>query len=213
MADQKDETAVGTCVRPPNGPNSEYFPNVPVTTHENRRALFYDDLLRGKTVLIQFMSIKDDDVYRFTANIAKVQKFLGDRLGKDVFIYSITTDPEHDRPRDLAAFAEKHGAQDGWLFLTGEPAVMQRLHGSLFARGAGAVGHEHGAGPMEDCSVGLLRYGNEAAGIWGSVPASTDPEWIAKRVSWIESREVPAGPFKRRGPTPLTATTSQGGPQ
>jgi protein SCO1/2 len=212
MADQKNETQSpgGTCVRPPNGPNAEYFPNLPVTTHENRKALFYDDLLRGKTVLIQFMSIKDDDTYRFTANIAKVQQLLGDRLGRDVFIYSITTDPANDRPRDLAALAEKHGAQDGWLFLTGEPAVLQRIQGSFFARNAPVGAHDHAE--MEDCSIGVIRYGNEAAGTWSSCPAHTDPEWIAQRVSWVQSRDVPVG-FKRRGPAPLPETITQGDPQ
>jgi len=77
-----------------------------VITHENRKALFYDDLLRGKTVLIHFMSIRGDRDYRLVANIAKVQKYLQNRLGRDVFIYSITVDPVNDTPDALADFAE-----------------------------------------------------------------------------------------------------------
>ena len=47
------------CVRPANGPNAGYFPNVVVLTHESRRALFYDDLLRGRTVAVHFFSTRD----------------------------------------------------------------------------------------------------------------------------------------------------------
>jgi protein SCO1/2 len=188
------------CVRPRSGPKSDYFPNVVVVTHEGQKALFYDDLLRGKTVMVNFMSIKGDQVHRTTENLAKVQLFLGDRLGRDVFIYSITVDPEHDTPRALSALAEKYSAGPGWLFLTGEPGAIQALRDRFFAPGAG---HEHGNDPIEDCSMGLIRYGNEAAGLWGSVPGIADPKWIAQRFSWIETRQPPVGQPRRRGPAPL----------
>ena len=125
--------AVENCARPINGPNAEYFPNVVVVTHENRKALFYDDLLRGKTVMVNFMSVNDDAELKMTASLAHVQRFLGDRLGRDVFMYSITTDPEHDTPRVLAAFAERHGVRPGWLFLTGQPGAVQTLKSRFFA--------------------------------------------------------------------------------
>src|SRR4030081_2960035 len=101
------------CVSPPNGPKSEYFPNVLVVTHENRKALFYDDLLRGKTVLINFMSSNDEMSFRFAENLRKVQQFIGPRLGRDVFIYSITIDPQNDTPEKLERFAARHGARPG----------------------------------------------------------------------------------------------------
>src|ERR1051326_7784403 len=155
------------CRRPLNGPNAAYFPNVVVVTHENRRALFYDDLLRGKLALVNFMSIKDDALYRATEKLVQVQSHLGDRLGKDVFMYSITVDPPHDTPQALAEFAERHGAQPGWLFLTGTQGAVDSLRGRFFAHPSG---HLHNAGAAEDCSLGMIRYGNEAVGLWGSVP-------------------------------------------
>jgi protein SCO1 len=185
------------CVSPPNGPKSEYFPNLVVVTHENRRALFYDDLLRGKTVLINFMSIKDESRLRISENISKVQRHIGPRLGKDVFLYSITADPVNDTPEALERFAAMHNAQPGWLFLTGDPAAIQRIKDSLFARG---TAHQHEA--AEDCSAAMIRYGNEAVGLWGSVPSASRPEWIAQRVSWVESRPMPTRPFRRKGPVP-----------
>src|ERR1044072_1519633 len=59
----KDSAEDCECERPPSGPYSAYFPNVVVVTHEGRRALFYNDLLRGKTVLVNCMSIANDAAY------------------------------------------------------------------------------------------------------------------------------------------------------
>lgn len=193
------------CVRPPNGPGAAYFPNVVVRTHEGRQALFYNDLLRGKIVLVNCMSVRHDETYPVTANLVRAQRLLGERAGRDVFIYSITVEPERDTPRALAAFAERHGVGNGWLFLTGTPDVVEALRDRLFVHGAG---HRHGSAPARDCSLGLVRYGNERVGLWGSVPAKTDPEWIVKRVSWITPPERTATKPVRRGPTTTKAVKS-----
>lgn len=187
------------CARPNRGPYADYFPNVVVNTHEGNKVLFYDDLLRGKIVMINCVSVESEAVYPVMENLAKVQRILGDRIGRDVFMYSITVDPEHDSPRVLKAFAQKHGIRPGWLLLTGKPDVIHFLQGRLFFR---AGGHSHGSRVVQDCSKGLIRYGNEAVGLWGSVPVKTEPEWIAKRISWVEVRPQLAGPPRRRGPAP-----------
>lgn len=202
MADQnvQDQNEPQDCGRPSTGPKSAYFPDLVLVTHENKKALFYDDLLKGKTVLVHFMSIREDRQFRIGENIAKVQKHLGARLGKDVFIYSITSDPLHDTPAALRAYGERHGARPGWVFLTGQPSAIQGVRDKLFAHGSG---HDHGA-MLEDCSMAMIRYGNEATGLWGSVPSTTDPEWIAKRISWVQSKPaLPEGKFKRKGPFPV----------
>ena len=185
------------CTRPGGGRYAEYFPNVVVHTHEGRKALFYHDLLRGKTVLINCMSVKNEALYPVTANLVEVQRLLGERSGRDVFMYSLTLDPENDTPRVLRAFAEKHGVRLGWFFLSAKPDDVQLLRGRLFAHDT----TQHGSAVVRDCSAGLVRYGNEAVGLWGSVPVKAEPEWIVKRLSWVETRPAPAvGTFKRRGP-------------
>jgi protein SCO1/2 len=192
-------------MRSGGGPYAEYFPNVVVHAHDGRKALFYHDLLRGKTVLVNCMSLKNEAVYSATTNLVEVQRLLGERLGRDVFMYSLIVDPENDTPRVLRAFAEKHGIRPGWLFLSGRTDDMQLLRSRLFAHDAT---HQHGAAQVRDCSMGLVRYGNEAVGLWGSVPAKSEPEWIVKRLSWVESRTfAPAvSTFKRRGPTAKAPT-------
>jgi protein SCO1/2 len=216
--DSKDSAEDCECVRPPGGPYSAYFPNVVVVTHEGRRALFYNDLLRGRVVLVNCMSIANDAAYPVTENLARVQRLLGERAGRDVFIYSITVDPVRDTPRALAEFAEARGVGPGWLFLTGTSETVDTLRGRLFAD---AGGHAHHKGGAQDCSMGLVRYGNEAVGVWGSVPAKTDPEWIVRRLSWVTPREhapraaAHAGrasvTFKRRGPHPVSPKDTRRG--
>ena len=64
-------------------------------------------------------------------NLVQVQKALGDRLGREVFIYSITVDPEHDTSAILKKYSEELGAKPGWSFLRGKvediSALRQRL--------------------------------------------------------------------------------------
>lgn len=197
------EDAPCECAPPRRGPYADYFPNVVVHTHDGRRALFYNDLLRGKTVLVNCMSVAGEAVHRSTANLVRVQRLLGEGGGREVFLYSITVEPERDTPRSLAAFAEAQGVGPGWLFLTGKPDVIHALRERLFADRAAPThtrGHAHPPA-REDCSLGLVRYGNEAVGLWGAVPAQTDPAWIVRRLSWVKSRRPPAGPFTRRGPS------------
>lgn len=192
------------CVRPLNGPYAHHIPNVVVRSHDDRNALFYNDLIRGRTVMINCMSTTNEQSLRACANLAKVQDALGNRLGRDLFMYSITVDPEHDTPRVLKAFAEKHRARPGWLFLTGDRTEIELLRSRLFiSQGGHNVNHDHNQ--IEDCSLALIRYGNEAVGLWGSVPAKNDPKSIAMRLSWIESAGAPVRPLRRGGPAPLVA--------
>src|SRR6476659_11482565 len=65
------------------------FPNVTLTTHEGKKVKFYDDLLKDKIVIINFMYVKCEGTCPgTTANLAKVQKLLSNRVGKDIFMYS-----------------------------------------------------------------------------------------------------------------------------
>lgn len=201
VTEPQQNKALQDCSRPLNGPYAYRFPNVVVHTHEGEKALFYDDLLRGKLVLINCMSIRNEAQYPITSNLAKLQRLLGNKVGRDVFMYSITVDPANDTPQALKTFAEKHQAQPGWLFLTGDRGVTELLRARLFD--SGIRQHEHGTGPIEDCSLALLRYGNEAVGLWGSVPAKSKPASIAMRLSWIEFGSATAATPRRGGPLPL----------
>src|SRR5688572_2395678 len=99
---------------------ARHLPNVEFRTQDNRRVRFYDDLVKGKKVLINFMYTECSETCpRTTANLVKVQNALGDRVGRDVFFLSITLKPDHDTPERLRTYASEHGCRPGWSFLTG----------------------------------------------------------------------------------------------
>jgi protein SCO1/2 len=77
-------------------------------TQDGKTVLFYDDLLKGKKVLLDFVfALCEDGCPLDTANMARVQKLLGSSVGKDIFMYSITLDPEHDTPKVLKEYADQ----------------------------------------------------------------------------------------------------------
>ena len=81
-----------------------HLPNVALVTHDGKPVRFYDDLVKDRKVVINFMytTCADGTCPITTANLVQVQKLLGDRVGRDVFFYSITLSPDQDTPVVLA---------------------------------------------------------------------------------------------------------------
>jgi protein SCO1/2 len=163
-------------------PAPQYFPNVSVTTHDGRTARFYEDLIKGRVVLLNFFYIHclDGQCPLQTANLKRVQALLGDRAGREVFMYSITLQPEVDRPRQLRQYVEAFGIGPGWQFLTGKPADIE-----LLRRRLGFVDPDPALDRDKSNHTGVLRYGNEAKSLWAACPALADPEEIVRAVRWV----------------------------
>src|ERR1700740_2797228 len=88
-----------------------YFPNVTLTTHEGKQVRFYDDLIKGKIVAIDLIYTTCKYACPLeTARLSQVAKLLGDRMGREVFFYSLTIDPDHDTPAVLKEYAAKYQA-------------------------------------------------------------------------------------------------------
>lgn len=166
------------------GPGARHFPNLLLHTHENQSVRFYDDLMKTKTVLLTFMYATCEGICpRTTSNLRKVQQRLGERAGRDVFLYSITLKPREDSPRVLARYAEMHGAGPGWLFLTGKPDDIELLRRKL-----GFVDPDP-VGALDVAShIGVILYGNERLNRWAACPALADAEQIYRSVLWMEGR-------------------------
>jgi len=113
--------SLGSSNPAPQGMGAGYFPNIPLVTHEGREVRFYDDLVAGKVVAINFIFTScPDSCPAETAKLVAVQRELGDRVGRDIFMYSISIDPEYDTPEVLKAYREKFAIKPGWTFLTGK---------------------------------------------------------------------------------------------
>ena len=113
--------------RPVGGFHRGYFPNPVLRTHDDERVRLYDDLLRGKTVLIHFFHVDCRDALCTVAteNLVQLQRLLGERCGRDVFMYSFTLAPDRDTPARLRHHRETHKVGPGWTFLTGTASDLE----------------------------------------------------------------------------------------
>jgi protein SCO1 len=102
-------------------PAQKYFTDVVLINQNGQRMRFYSDLLKGKIVIINtFFTTCTSVCPPMSKNLEKIQSWLGDRLGKDVHIISISVDPTTDTPPRLKDYAQKYNAKPGWFFLTGK---------------------------------------------------------------------------------------------
>src|SRR5215467_2717942 len=155
---------------------ADYFPNVLLTTQDGATVHFYDDLLKGKKVAINliYTSCKDECPLE-TARLVQVQQLLGDRVGRDVFFYSISIDPTRDTPAVLQAYAEKFHVGPGWLFLTGREDDIK-----LVAKKLG-LSRRSDARTRDGHSASLM-IGDEAGGQWMRNSAVDNPRFLAATI-------------------------------
>jgi protein SCO1/2 len=168
--------------------DGSFFPNVPLTTHQGRTVRFFDDLLKDKVVVLSFIYTSCPDACPLeTARLAQVQKLLGDRMGKDVFFYSISIDPRADTPAVLAAYARRHQAGPGWLFLTGAEADIKLIRTRLGLLAAGETG-------LRQHNLSLLM-GNQATGQWMKRSPFENPYMLATQIGdWLQNWKRPPRP-------------------
>ncbi len=166
---------------------ADYFPNVPLVTHEREIVRFFDDLIKEKVVVINFIFTRCPDVCPLeTARLLEVQKILGDRVGKDVFMYSITIEPDYDTPEVLKRYAKKFQIRPGWLFLTGKEADITMLRKKL-----GLWSEEDESGDLSAHTVNLIM-GNQSTGQWIKGSPFENPYILAEKIgNWLHNWKLP----------------------
>ena len=155
-----------------------YFTDTELIDQDGKPRRFYSDLIRGRKVLINFAFTSCKGVCpTMTANLARVQKLLGKRVGTEVTILTISVDPVNDTPAALKRYAAQFKAEPGWYFLTGAPEnvkeVLKRL-GGLAPR------------PEEHSAV--LLVGDAATGYWVKAAAVDKPESIVTLLDHIDDK-------------------------
>jgi protein SCO1/2 len=176
-----DTTAADSQAEARESIRRRFFPDVVLRTHDNKKVRFYEDLIKNKIVTINFFYAKCEGVCPgITANLVKVQKLLGERVGRDVFMYSFTLKPEEDTPRVLKEYAESYRVRPGWKFLTGHPEDMELLRRSL-----GFTDPDPKLDKDKSTHIGNIRYGNEPLMEWSACPGMAHAEWIVESISWV----------------------------
>jgi protein SCO1/2 len=160
------------------GPRANYFPNTLVHTHDGRTLRFYDDVIKGRVVAINMMYTACTGICPGnTANLKRVQAELSSRLGRDVFMYSLTLRPDVDTPEALREYVERYEIPKGWAFLTGKPAEMDVIRRKL-----GFFNDDPAIDADLNNHTGMVRIGNEALDRWAMSPALGSPKQIARAI-------------------------------
>ena len=156
--DKHEETATieATPVSHDVGATRMNIPDTELLDQNGKKIHFYTDLVKGQTVVINFIFTTCTTICPpLGATFARVQKELGDKVGRDVRFISISVDPATDTPERLKAWGAKFHAGEGWTFVTGNKPEVDEL---LRALGASSA-------RREDHSPTIL-IGNDAHGAW-----------------------------------------------
>ena len=150
----------------------KYFTDTEVVDQDGQKLRFYTDVLRGKTVLISmFYTSCTDACPLVNEALGQVQDQLGDRVGDDIVLISISVDPDSDTPEVVANYAKRFEPKNnGWYFLTGDPDKLRQVVQRLGHRGE------------TESHTSLLVLGNVPQHAWSRAQPNLPPENLAARL-------------------------------
>src|SRR5678815_1753628 len=161
----------------------KYFTDTVLLNQNGEKMRLYSDLLKGKTVIINsFFATCQGSCLPMSRNLEKVQEALGDRLGKDAFILSISVDPTVDTPPALKAYAKKLNARPGWYFMTGD---KQNVDFALKKLGQFVDDKQD--------HLNIFIIGNERTGLWKKAFGLAKSEEIVKVVESVLNDQMKSG--------------------
>lgn len=159
--------------------HSDRFPNVELLTHRDQAVRFYDDLVKDRIVIVNFMYTSCENIcLPIAQNLSRVHAQLGERMGRDILILSLTIDSEVDDPSVLREHIVRNGGEKkGWLYLTGDYDDIDRVRRALGV---------YDLDPVIDADKsehsGLLTFGNDRTDQWAALPALMSSEEIVETV-------------------------------
>lgn len=152
-----------------------YFTDTVLINQNGERMRFYTDLMKDKTVIIDtFFATCQASCLPMNRNLAQIQEGLGDRLGKDVNILSISVDPGVDTPTLLKVYAKRLNAKPGWYFLTGDKESIEFILKKL--------------GQFVDDKndhLNIFLIGNDRTGLWKKAFGLAKSEELMKVVESV----------------------------
>lgn len=157
---------------------SDRFSNITLQTQHGELVRFYDDLVKDRAVLINFVYTTCTKICPgTTARLAKVNDSFGPWIGEAITMLSITIDPDVDDPERLKRYWELFGSKPGWLFLTGDYDEIDGLR------------HELGVydlDPIIDADksqhAGIVTFGNDRTDRWSALPVFMHRRLLAKTI-------------------------------
>jgi protein SCO1/2 len=134
----------------------QYFSDVELINQDGQKMRFYSDVLKDKVVVINtFFTTCTGVCPPINRTLERMQEALGDRLGKDAFLVSMSVDPETDTPSKLKEYSRRFHARPGWIFLTG---TKENVDWALYKLGQYVE--------TKDGHTTIIIIGNEPKGLW-----------------------------------------------
>lgn len=166
----------------PNSPGAAKFTNAVLRTHDNKEVRFYDDLIKGKQAVINMMYAECHGACPLVTTVMKrTYRDLKERMGKDLFFYSISVKPQDDSPAALKHYAQTRNADlPGWYFLTGDSYDIETIRFRLFSMNHPGIDLDFAM------HSGSFRILNDATNYWGHAQAFASQENIMQRIAWAD---------------------------
>ena len=160
-----------------------YFTDVELLNQNGEKMRLYTDLLKGKVIVINFFfATCQGNCLPMKYNLQKVSAALGPRLGKEVYIMSISVDPTLDTPQKLKEYANTLNAPPGWFFLTGEKAnvdfVLRKLGQYV---------------DNKESHTSIFIIGNERTGLWKKANGMAKADDLIKVVESVVNDKPTGG--------------------
>jgi protein SCO1/2 len=181
------------------------IPDVEVVDQDGRRLRFYSDVMRHRTVIVNFIYTGCTALCPLMGRaFSRLQAALGDELGEDVYLISVSKDPATDTPQRLKAWGERFGAKPGWILLTGDKEPMNRLLRAL-------TGDPAQTGEHSD----VVLIVDDDQGVWMREFGLAEPDRYLRILKGLRatgarqprSPAPPLTPALRRAPPALSASS------
>lgn len=147
---------------------------------EGDKVKFVSDVIGDRIVIMDFIYTTCTTVCPvISAVFSQMQDKLGDRLGKDVVMVSVSVDPIRDTPQRLKAYASKHNARPGWIWLTGHKRTMDEVLDGLGAYSPNFEDHP-----------AMVLVGNGRNGEWSRFFGFPSPDRLMEQVNTLQAERT-----------------------
>ena len=162
----------------------KYFTDVELINQNGERMRLYSDVLKNHVVVVNaFFATCQGSCLPMNRNLEKLQATFKERMGKDLYIVSISVDPTVDTPAALKEYAKKLNAAPGRLFLTGK---KENVDWALYKLGQYVEQREQ--------HTNIFIIGNERTGLWKKAFGLAQSDELVKIVeSVLNDKPTPAG--------------------
>ena len=155
------------------GKEIKFLPDLVLLDQNGRQVRFYSDLIKDKTVLLSFFYTTCTYTCLMQGKVfSELQAELGERLGKEVFLISVTMDPETDTPERLKSWAAQQGVRRGWTLVTGGKVEMAKLVGHLTGNPLGRI----------EMHSPFIYLGNDRKNRWAATYGLAEPKQLVKKI-------------------------------